>query len=84
MRAAKDQTVGKEMSEQFRDDFRWAMENYAALVQSHPGKWVVIHRHRVVGAGNNIAKIETQAKREVGPHEMPVIYVEDGSNIWAN
>ena len=84
MRAATDQTVGKEMSAQFRRDFRWGLENYAFLAERHPGKWVVIHDKQIVAAGLDIAKIREQARRQTGCQELAVFFADDGCTLDAH
>ena len=84
MPARTGEPVGKQMSAQFKADFQWGIENYGEFAEKYAGNWVAIHCGRVVAAGQSIARIKEQARRETGCDQVAVFYADDGMTIYAH
>lgn len=73
-----------ELEKQVKEDFDWALRS--AEVQQNPeysGKWVVVHKKRVLAAGTDRHAMVEQAAKEVGvPRGQLVVMIVPPAEAW--
>lgn len=74
------------VSERFLEDLDWAGEHHSELLKRFRDQWVAIYNKQVVAHGTSLEAVEKEAERRTGKDEkeIPVYYVDSGSNIYAS
>lgn len=67
------------------EDLNWATDHHSELLPKYANEWVAIYQKKVVAHGTSGEAVENEAERKTGKpeREIPVYYVESGSNIYA-
>ena len=73
------------VKERFLEDLDWAGEHHSSLLKKYRDQWIAIYNKQVVSHGNSLEKVEQEAEQLTGKSEkeVPVYYVDSGSNIYA-
>lgn len=70
------------MPKKFWEDQKWGFEHHSELINKYKDLWVAIVNKKIVSSGNDLAKVEIEAKQKTGKKHVPVMYVECGSHIY--
>ena len=78
-------TEGSPMSvdKRFFEDMDWAEQHHAQLLEKYQDEWVAVYNKQVVAHGSSIREVERQAQAGTGKEQIPVYFVESGSNIYS-
>lgn len=68
-------------SKEFWDDLKWGEKHHTEFLKKYRDKWVAIKNKKIVASGNNLAKVEEEAKERTGEKWVPVTFVEGGERI---
>lgn len=69
-------------SKEFWDDVKWEKEHARELARDYKGKWIAIVGKRVVSYGEDLKKVEDEARRLTGRQEVYTTYIEAGAAIY--
>lgn len=74
----------EDVGRKYLEDVKWGLNNYFNLMKKYPDKWVAIVDKRIVSAGENIDKVESEAAKKSGKDKknIPVVFVERGAHIY--
>ncbi len=66
---------------QFWDDLKWGENHHSDYLEKYRDNWVAISDKEIVAFGENLEKVEIEAKKKTGK-DVPVIFVEGGEHIY--
>lgn len=71
--------------DEFLKDLDWAGKHHSQLLQDYRDEWVAVYNQKVVAHGTSLEIVEKEAERKTrkDKEEIPVYFVESGSNIYA-
>ncbi len=74
------------MDRRYWEDLKWARDHHSELLVRYRNQWVAIYQEQVVAYGTSGNAVEREAERKTGrpETEIPVYYVDSGSNIYAS
>lgn len=70
------------ISKAFWEDQKWAFEHHSELIDKYKDMWVAIVDKKIVSAGEDLGKVEEEAKKKTGKKQIPVFFVECGAHIY--
>lgn len=72
--------------DKFLTDLDWAGEHHSQLLNDYRDEWVAVYNRNVVAHGTSLEIVEREAERKTGKEkeDIPVYFVESGSNIYAS
>ncbi|MDI6794339.1 MAG: DUF5678 domain-containing protein [bacterium] len=70
------------LSEEFWNDDKWVHENYQGLSEKFPNQWVAVADKKVVSAGENLERVETEAEKKTGKRDFPLLFIERGAYVY--
>jgi len=70
------------ISQEFWDDQQWGLNHHSDLISQYKDQWIAIVNKKVVSSGEDLGKVEEEAKRKTGKKEIPVFFVECGAHIY--
>ena len=72
------------LSDEFWKDDHWAHKHYQDLIKKYPDKWVAVFNKKIISFGNNIKKVEKEAKKIIKDKEFPILFIEKGAHVYKN
>lgn len=74
------------VKDRFLDDLDWAGEHHSELLKQYRNEWIAIYNKKIVAHGRALEQVEKEAERRTGvpEKEIPVYFVDSGSNIYAS
>lgn len=74
------------MDKRYWEDLKWARDHHSELLERYRNEWIAIYNKQVVAHGVSGAAVEQEAERKTGrpESEIPVYYIDSGSNIYAS
>lgn len=70
------------ISKEFWEDQQWGFQHHSDLLGRYKDMWVAIVNKKVVSAGEDLGKVEEEAKQKTGKKQIPVLFVECGAHIY--
>ena len=70
------------ISKEFWEDQKWGFNNHSELLKKFKDQWVAISDKKIVSAGEDLMKVEEEAKQKTGRKQIPVLFVECGAHIY--
>lgn len=70
------------VDEQFWNDLFWGESQHTQFLENYRDQWVAIREQKVVAHGEDLAKVEQEARLKTGCKEIPVVFVESGKYIY--
>lgn len=70
------------ISKEFWEDQQWGFKHHSELINKYKDMWVAILDKKVVSAGEDLEKVEEEAKKKTGKKQIPVLFVECGTHIY--
>ncbi|HDS45257.1 MAG TPA: hypothetical protein ENN68_04065 [Methanomicrobia archaeon] len=76
--------MDKEEHRKFLEDLEWKRKHHSELLEKYPDMWVAIVDKKVVSAGKDLGKVESEAEKKTGIErkKIPVSFVESGAHIY--
>ncbi len=68
-------------NKEFWEDLKWGEASHTQLLNRYRDQWVAISNKEVVASGENLEKVEKEAKKKTGK-DVPVVFVECGEHIY--
>lgn len=72
----------KTISKEFWEDQQWGLKHHSELIDKYKDMWVAIVDKKIVSAGEDLGKVEEEAKQKTGKKQIPVFFVECGAHIY--
>ena len=72
------------INERFWKDAKWVDEHYKELQKKYADQWIAVLDKKVVSAGRDGGKVETEAERvtKVPRNEILMEFIECGSHVY--
>ena len=70
------------VTKEFWEDLLWGEKNHTHFLRQYKDQWIAIVNKKVVSSGEDLGKVEKEAKQKTGRKEIPVFFVECGAHIY--
>ncbi|MBI2507784.1 hypothetical protein HYV89_02415 [Candidatus Woesearchaeota archaeon] len=61
---------------------KWGENHNTEFLKKYRDQWIAIENKKVIASGNNLEKVEKEAKQKTGKEWVPVIFIQGGEHIY--
>ena len=83
MRKGEEKIAIPKMPKRFWEDLKWAREHHGELLKNYKNQWIAVVNKKVVSAGNDLCKIEEEAKWKTNKKFIATMFI-DGGNLYGS